>query len=76
LHQLSSQRGINEQHTEVSVNEETSSHQPSTGNSIEFPPFLRKEAIRKERVYVSKGSVITQYEDDMDVPTFLRKQMQ
>lgn len=44
--------------------------------SIEFPPFIKKDAIRKERVYVSKGSVITQYEDDMDVPTFLRKQMQ
>jgi cell division protein FtsZ len=43
----------------------------------EFPPFLRQEAMRREpRVYVSKGSVLTQYEDDMDVPTFLRKQMQ
>jgi cell division protein FtsZ len=51
----------------------------SSGNnsSIEFPAFLKKENMRKEaRVYVSKGSVITQYEDDMDVPTFLRKQMQ
>ena len=46
------------------------------GSQIEFPPFFKKEAIRKERVYVSKGSVLTQYEDDMDVPTFLRKQMQ
>lgn len=45
-------------------------------SSIEFPPFIKKESMRKERVYVSKGSVITQYEDDMDVPTFLRKQMQ
>lgn len=44
--------------------------------SLEFPPFIKKEAMRKERIYVSKGSVITQYEDDMDVPTFLRKQMQ
>jgi cell division protein FtsZ len=43
----------------------------------EFPPFLKQEAMRREpRVYVSKGSVLTQYEDDMDVPTFLRKQMQ
>lgn len=47
-----------------------------TGTSIEYLPFIKKDAIRKERVYVSKGSVITQYEDDMDVPTFLRKQMQ
>lgn len=45
-------------------------------SQIEFPAFLKKDAMRKERVYVSKGSVITQYEDDMDVPTFLRKQMQ
>jgi cell division protein FtsZ len=43
----------------------------------EFPPFLKQEAMRREpHVYVSKGSVLTQYEDDMDVPTFLRKQMQ
>jgi hypothetical protein len=27
-------------------------------------------------VYVSKGSVMTQYEDDTNIPTFLRKQMQ
>jgi cell division protein FtsZ len=48
----------------------------NSSSSIEFPAFLKKENMRKERVYVSKGSVITQYEDDMDVPTFLRKQMQ
>lgn len=43
----------------------------------EFPPFLKQEAMRRDpHVYVSKGSVLTQYEDDMDVPTFLRKQMQ
>jgi cell division protein FtsZ len=48
----------------------------NSNSSIEFPAFLKKENMRKERVYVSKGSVITQYEDDMDVPTFLRKQMQ
>jgi cell division protein FtsZ len=46
-------------------------------SSIEIPAFLKPENMRKEpRVYVSKGSVITQYEDDMDIPTFLRKQMQ
>lgn len=48
----------------------------NVNSSIEFPAFMKKENMRKERVYVSKGSVITQYEDDMDVPTFLRKQMQ
>lgn len=61
----------------TSHNEEQSAPSVSqVGPSIEFPAFIKKEAIRKERVYVSKGSVITQYEDDMDVPTFLRKQMQ
>jgi cell division protein FtsZ len=50
---------------------------PAPSSTIEFPPFLKPEAMRKEpRVYVSKGSVMTQYEDDTDVPTFLRKQMQ
>jgi cell division protein FtsZ len=48
-----------------------------SGASIEIPPFIKKDGmVRKERIYVSKGSVMTQYEDDMDVPTFLRKQMQ
>jgi cell division protein FtsZ len=45
--------------------------------SFEFPAFLKKEQLQKEaQVFVSKGRVITHYEDDMDVPTFLRKQMQ
>ncbi len=61
----------------MSRNDESSAGSASNPNSsIEFPAFLKKENMRKERVYVSKGSVITQYEDDMDVPTFLRKQMQ
>ncbi|KMQ53053.1 Cell division protein FtsZ [Chitinispirillum alkaliphilum] len=55
------------------VNEERA---PNT-SGIEVPAFMKKESTMKEaRVYVSRGSVITQYEDDMDVPTFLRKQMQ
>jgi cell division protein FtsZ len=54
----------------------TSASSSNNNSSIEFPAFIKKESMRKERVYVSKGSVITQYEDDMDVPTFLRKQMQ
>jgi cell division protein FtsZ len=44
--------------------------------SLEMPVVFRKETVRKEQVFVSKGQVITHYEDDMDVPTFLRKQMQ
>jgi len=48
----------------------------ANSSSMEFPAFLKKDMRKEARVYVSKGSVITQYEDDMDVPTFLRKQMQ
>lgn len=48
----------------------------SDSSEIGMPTFIKKNQVQKERVYVSKGSVITQYEDDMDVPTFLRKQMQ
>ncbi len=44
--------------------------------SLEFPVVYHKENVQKEQVFVSKGQVITHYEDDMDVPTFLRKQMQ
>lgn len=63
--------------------EEPESFEPESSNvsvanssSIEIPAFIKKEMHKEARVYVSKGSVITQYEDDMDVPTFLRKQMQ
>jgi len=57
-------------------NDDPMSSAMSNGNSsIEFPAFLKKTE-RKERTYVSRGSVMTQLEDDMDVPTFLRKQMQ
>lgn len=67
----------NEENLLSSASEESAAGSASNPNSsIEFPAFLKKENMRKERVYVSKGSVITQYEDDMDVPTFLRKQMQ
>lgn len=48
----------------------------SSAADIGLPTFIKNNQVVKERVYVSKGSVITQYEDDMDVPTFLRKQMQ
>jgi len=48
----------------------------ASGNDINIPSFIKKNQVIKERSYVSKGNIITQYEDDMDVPTFLRKQMQ
>lgn len=41
-----------------------------------IPIVFRKEGMQKEQIFVSKGHLITHYEDDMDVPTFLRKQMQ
>ncbi|MBD3346980.1 MAG: cell division protein FtsZ [Chitinivibrionales bacterium] len=47
-------------------------------SSLDIPaPYLNKENIKKEaQVFVHKGEVITHYQDDIDVPTFLRKQMQ
>jgi len=48
----------------------------ASGNDINIPSFIKKNQVIRERSYVSKGNIITQYEDDMDVPTFLRKQMQ
>jgi hypothetical protein len=48
----------------------------SSGSDIGVPSFIKKNQVLQERSYVSKGNIITQYEDDMDVPTFLRKQMQ
>jgi cell division protein FtsZ len=43
----------------------------------DFSMFLKKENMKKDPHFVvSKGNIIEHYEDDMDVPTFLRKQMQ
>jgi cell division protein FtsZ len=43
----------------------------------DFPLFLKKEKSKKDPHFVvTKGNIIEHYEDDMDVPTFLRKQMQ
>jgi cell division protein FtsZ len=44
--------------------------------TADIPAAFRRENVQKEQIFVSKGQVITHYEDDMDVPTFLRKQMQ
>ena len=44
---------------------------------LDFPAFLKKEKMKKDPHFVvSKGNIIEHYEDDMDIPTFLRKQMQ
>ena len=49
-----------------------------SSSQLEFPAFLKKEKVTKKDPHfvVSKGNIIEHYEDDMDVPTFLRKQMQ
>ncbi|HUI93651.1 MAG TPA: cell division protein FtsZ [Chitinivibrionales bacterium] len=50
----------------------------TASQQLEFPAFLKKEKTAKKDAHfvVSKGNIIEHYEDDMDVPTFLRKQMQ
>ncbi|MBN1576727.1 MAG: cell division protein FtsZ [Chitinispirillaceae bacterium] len=58
------------------IRKEVDNVQVSAAQESVLHPYIIRNQIRNERVYVSKGSVITQYEDDMDVPTFLRKQMQ
>ena len=45
-------------------------------SSLDYPVFLKKEKRKDPHFVVSKGNIIEHYEDDMDVPTFLRKQMQ
>jgi cell division protein FtsZ len=57
--------------------EELAQAKDAAASNRDYPPFLKPEAMRKEPlVYVAKGSVVTQYEDDTNIPTFLRKQMQ
>jgi cell division protein FtsZ len=70
----------------ASVSEETqkavanalTTHTAAASQQLEFPAFLKKEKVIKKDPHfvVSKGNIIEHYEDDMDVPTFLRKQMQ
>jgi len=66
---------------EVSIKEEAHAKTDTVAEvkapALDLPPILRRDSGRREaQVFVSKGQVITHYEDDMDVPTFLRKQMQ
>jgi hypothetical protein len=53
-------------------------HAAAPSQQLEFPAFLKKEKVAKKDPHfvVSKGNIIEHYEDDMDVPTFLSKQMQ
>jgi cell division protein FtsZ len=53
-------------------------HAATASQQLEFPAFLKKDKVAKKDPHfvVSKGNIIEHYEDDMDVPTFLRKQMQ
>jgi cell division protein FtsZ len=66
--------GVSEE-TQKAVAAAMSGHSSSP---LEFPAFLKKEKVTKKDPHfvVSKGNIIEHYEDDMDVPTFLRKQMQ
>jgi cell division protein FtsZ len=50
--------------------------EPATAVQDIPQPVYKRDTMQKEQIFVSKGQVITHYEDDMDVPTFLRKQMQ
>ena len=68
-------KSANEQNTEVSLLKML--------HRISLPTAIRSNFLRfsRRKLSVKSGfmfprSVITQYEDDMDVPTFLRKQMQ
>jgi cell division protein FtsZ len=56
----------------------TFSGHAAASSQLEFPAFLKKDKVAKKDPHfvVSKGNIIEHYEDDMDVPTFLRKQMQ
>ncbi len=61
--------------SQIQDREETRTAAASNAN-VEFPMYAKRDPKRNERIYVSKGNVMTTLEDDMDVPTFLRKQMQ
>ncbi|MBD3315575.1 MAG: cell division protein FtsZ [Chitinivibrionales bacterium] len=63
---------VSEQAQEAEVDEE----QGADSSSLQIPAVFKREKPQKENFFVSKGQVITQLEDDMDIPTFLRKQMQ
>ncbi len=67
-----------EETIEISEVENGTKEQMDKSSSVGVPAFMKqKESTKKEeRVFVSGGTVMTHYEDDMDVPTFLRKQMQ
>jgi len=56
--------------------EETKQNADGYSQSYGMPMVVKKGNMKKEQIFVSKGQVISHYEDDMDIPTFLRKQMQ
>ncbi|MDO5575453.1 MAG: cell division protein FtsZ [Fibrobacter sp.] len=49
---------------------------PKSTSSIKVPEYYLSTNKRKERTFVSKGEIMTEFEDDLGVPTFLRRQMQ
>jgi hypothetical protein len=44
-------------------------------HNIEMPKVVNR-GVHTDQKYVTRGQVISHYEEDIDVPTFLRKQMQ
>ena len=51
---------------------------PAAPQSLDCPPFLKPDAMRskdQQRAFASRA-FMTPFEDDTDIPTFLRKQMQ
>jgi cell division protein FtsZ len=56
--------------------EESKKSAESHSQPYGIPMVVKKGNMKKEQIFVSKGQVISHYEDDMDIPTFLRKQMQ
>jgi cell division protein FtsZ len=43
---------------------------------LEMPIVIRKDNVQREPMFVSKGNMMPSMDEDLDVPTFLRKQMQ
>lgn len=66
----------NEHPLEVEKNREIDKKADTANQSLDMPVVVKTSSGKKEKIFVSKGQIISHYEDDMDVPTFLRKQMQ
>ena len=78
-----SEAAVEDVHIVAEVVEETQkavasalTNAPASG-PLDFPTFIKKDKMKKDAQFVvTKGNIIEHYADDMDIPTFLRKQMQ